>query len=151
MDRTNICFYHNGSWGRGFGYRKASLSPQVIHYWTFQGGSFIVLLFLHYENMPIQIYWKFYHQKWKFSEKKKSWYLLYFCSKHRLRVLVRTASPCLLVGFFLSTNVIYSAKKHNYWQYNPFIFVTIIHQHADSHIIIIIIALFPWFVLTALL
>ena len=23
----------------------------------------------HYENMPIQIYWKFYHQKWKFSDK----------------------------------------------------------------------------------
>ena len=28
----------------------------------------------HYENMPIQIYWKFYHQKkWKFSD-KKLWY-----------------------------------------------------------------------------
>ena len=25
----------------------------------------------HYENMPIQIYWKFYHQKkWNFSDKK---------------------------------------------------------------------------------
>ena len=24
---------------------------------------------LHYENKPIQIYWKFYHQKWKFSDK----------------------------------------------------------------------------------
>ena len=23
----------------------------------------------HYENMRIQIYWKFYHQKWKFSDK----------------------------------------------------------------------------------
>ena len=23
----------------------------------------------HYENMPIQIYWKFYHQKWNFSDK----------------------------------------------------------------------------------
>ena len=23
----------------------------------------------HYENMPIQIYWKLYHRKWKFSEK----------------------------------------------------------------------------------
>ena len=29
----------------------------------------------HYENMPIQIYWKFYHKKkWKFSDKK----ILYF-------------------------------------------------------------------------
>ena len=26
----------------------------------------------YYENMPIQIYWKFYLQKWKFSDKKKS-------------------------------------------------------------------------------
>ena len=24
---------------------------------------------LHYENKPIQIYWKFYHQKWKLSDK----------------------------------------------------------------------------------
>ena len=24
---------------------------------------------MHYENKPIQIYWKFYHQKWKFSNK----------------------------------------------------------------------------------
>ena len=23
----------------------------------------------HYENTPIQIYWKFYHQNWKFSDK----------------------------------------------------------------------------------
>ena len=26
----------------------------------------------HYENMPIQIYWKFYHQKMKIWDKKKS-------------------------------------------------------------------------------
>ena len=25
---------------------------------------------IHYEYMPIQIYRKFYHQKWKFSDKK---------------------------------------------------------------------------------
>ena len=24
----------------------------------------------HYENMPIQIYWKFHHGKWKFLDKK---------------------------------------------------------------------------------
>ena len=41
----------------------------------------------HYENMSIQIYWKFYHQKWKFLD-KKFWYFSYFCSKHRLWVLV---------------------------------------------------------------
>ena len=26
--------------------------------------------FIHYENMPIQIYWKFYHQKKKKKKKK---------------------------------------------------------------------------------
>ena len=42
-DRTNICFYHYGSWGRGLGSRKASLSPPPspplalsFHYWPFQ-------------------------------------------------------------------------------------------------------------------
>ena len=46
----------------------------------------------HYENMPFQIYWKFYHlKKWKFSD-KKFWYFSCFCLKHRLWVLVRTAS-----------------------------------------------------------
>ena len=33
-------------------------------------------------------------KKWKFSN-KKFWYFSYFCSKHRLRVLVRTASTGL--------------------------------------------------------
>ena len=47
---------------------------------------------VHYENMPIQIYWKFYNKKkGKFSD-KKFWYVSYFCSKHRLWILVRTAS-----------------------------------------------------------
>ena len=47
---------------------------------------------IHYENTPIQIYWKFYHHKdWKFSY-EKSWNFSYFCSKYRLWVLVRTAS-----------------------------------------------------------
>ena len=52
---TNICFYHYGSWGRGLGSRKACLSPftpslpppphpHVIHYWLFQGSTFIVVL-----------------------------------------------------------------------------------------------------------
>ena len=51
----------------------------------------ISLCILHYENMPIQIYWKFYHLKQDifqtpktqhFSD-KKFWYLSYFCSKHK--------------------------------------------------------------------
>ena len=28
--------------------------------------------FSHYENMPIQIYWKVYHQKMKFSDKNSN-------------------------------------------------------------------------------
>ena len=46
---------------------------------------------IHDENMPLQIYWKFTTKKWKFSD-KKFWYFSCFCSKHRLWVLVRTAS-----------------------------------------------------------
>ena len=46
----------------------------------------------HYENMPIQIYWKFQHQTNENFQIKKFWYFSYFCSKHRLWVLVRTAS-----------------------------------------------------------
>ena len=31
---------------------------------------FLYLVYiLHYENTPIQQYWKFYHQDWKFSDK----------------------------------------------------------------------------------
>ena len=47
---------------------------------------------LHYENTPIQNYWKFHHQKLNVF-RKKFWYFSYFYSKHRLWVLVRTASP----------------------------------------------------------
>ena len=44
---------------------------------------------IHYKkNMPIQVYRKLFHlQKLKISNKN----LWYFCSKHRLRVLFRTA------------------------------------------------------------
>ena len=45
----------------------------------------------HYGNTPIQIYLKFHHQKLKIF-REKFWYFSYFCSKHRLWVLVRTAS-----------------------------------------------------------
>ena len=47
----------------------------------------------HYENTPIQIYRKFHFQKTENLQIKKLWYFSYFCSKHRLWVLVRTASP----------------------------------------------------------
>ena len=46
----------------------------------------------HCENTPIEIYRKFHLKNWKFLD-KKLWYFSYFCSKHRLLVLVRTASP----------------------------------------------------------
>ena len=36
-----------GSWRRGFGYLKASLSPLVIHYWPFQGDTYIVVMFIN--------------------------------------------------------------------------------------------------------
>ena len=46
----------------------------------------------HYENTPIQICRKFHLQKLKKFSDEKLWYFSYFCSKHRLWVLVRTAS-----------------------------------------------------------
>ena len=45
----------------------------------------------HYENTPIQIYRKFHLQKTE-KFRQKLWYFSDFCSKHRLWVLVRTAS-----------------------------------------------------------
>ena len=39
-----------------------------IIYACFRDGT---LLAKHYENTPIQIYWKFYHQKKKKKKKKK--------------------------------------------------------------------------------
>ena len=45
----------------------------------------------HYENTPIQINWKFHHQKLKFF-RYTFCYFSYFSSKHILWVLVRTAS-----------------------------------------------------------
>ena len=47
---------------------------------------------LHNENTPIQIYRKFHLQKLKTFRYKNSDIFSYFCSKHRLWVLVRTAS-----------------------------------------------------------
>ena len=51
--------------------RLAESDQQNLH-WTYE-----------YENKPIQIYWKFYHQKMKIF-RLKVWYFSYFCSKHRL-------------------------------------------------------------------
>ena len=45
----------------------------------------------HYENTPVQICKIFTSKNWKISD-KILWYFSYFWSKHRLWVLVRTAS-----------------------------------------------------------
>ena len=48
-------------------------------FWTKASNSYLLIIIsqrhrsAHYENMPIQIYWEFYHQKWKFSD-EKFWY-----------------------------------------------------------------------------
>ena len=49
----------------------------------------------HYENTPIQIYWKFYNPKKGNFQLKNANIFSYFCPKHRLWVLVRTASAVL--------------------------------------------------------
>ena len=65
---------------------------------------------------PIQIYWKFYHQKMKIFRWKILIYFSYFCSKHRLWVLIRTAqwgsSNKYPQAMFLSRN-----KKNNVYSY----------------------------------
>ena len=46
----------------------------------------------HYENTPIQIFRKFHLQKLKNADKNFYIFFSYFCPKHRLWILVRTAS-----------------------------------------------------------
>ena len=48
----------------------------------------------HYENMPIQIYWKFYHKKKKKTEKnsdKKDLIFFIFLLETKITIHVRTA------------------------------------------------------------
>ena len=70
----------------------------------------------HYENTPIQIYRKFDIQKTENFQIKDSDIFSYFCSKHRLWVLVRTASRGgskeYPQSMFLSTN-----KKYNVYPF----------------------------------
>ena len=78
------------------------LSSNKSHVW---GYTFI--LDKHYENTPIQIYWKKKSPKTNFSDKNSDIFHIsaqnidygysleppkYFCSKHRLWILIRTAS-----------------------------------------------------------
>ena len=73
---------------------------------------------IHYENTLIQIYWKFYYQKKRKFSDKKFCYFSYFCSKHRLWVLVRTASSSgsneYPQSMFFSRN-----KKNNVYPCKP--------------------------------
>ena len=76
----------------------------------------------HYENKPIQIYWKFYHQKkWKFSDKNSDIFS-YFCSKHRLCDSLephrRGGSNEYPISMFLSRNKknkVYPCKPQFYY------------------------------------
>ena len=43
---TNIYFYHNGSWRRGLGSRKASVSTSEMYYWPSKGGTLIEVRFV---------------------------------------------------------------------------------------------------------
>ena len=61
------------------------LSEALAFFWGF-------LFYIHYENTPIQIYGKFHLQINLKISAKKLLYFSYFCSKHRLWVLVRIAS-----------------------------------------------------------
>ena len=63
---------------------------------------------LHYKNMPIQIYWKFYHKKNENFRIKNSDIFSYFCWKHNLWVLVRTASTRRLNEYRLHEAVLTS-------------------------------------------
>ena len=42
-DRTNICSTTMEAEGEGWDSMKLALVPQVIHYWPFRGGTFIVV------------------------------------------------------------------------------------------------------------
>ena len=70
----DVCIFHMS---------KKNIAPHIKDIKSF--------LVSHYENTRIQIYRKSHFQKLKFSD-KKLWYFSYFCSKHRLWVLFRTAS-----------------------------------------------------------
>ena len=65
--------------------RRKHAAPKNKHIDVFKALS-------HYENTPIQIYGEFRPTKTEKFQINKLWYISYFCSKHRLWVLVRTAS-----------------------------------------------------------
>ena len=69
---------------------KAESCESIFLLLSLFGGTRHISIY-HYENTPIQITENFTTTKWQISD-KKFWYFSYFCSKHRLWILVRTAS-----------------------------------------------------------
>ena len=53
-----------------------------LFWWSLSSIVVTLLRDRQYENMPIQIYWKFYHQKWKFSYKKKNLIFFYISAQN---------------------------------------------------------------------
>ena len=92
------------AWGRGLNYRFSLMSNERI-------------TTKHYENMPIQIYWKFYNQKMKIF-RKKIWYFHISAENIDCRYLLepprRGGSNEYLQSMFLSRN-----KKNNVYPCEP--------------------------------
>ena len=71
---TVSCVHDILNWSAGFHQicRDTSLKPVLKSICFF----FILVTCPHYENIPIQTDWKFYHQKWKFSNKNSDIFLI---------------------------------------------------------------------------
>ena len=86
---------------------------KLMTLWT--TGPWYFSLIFHNENTPIQIYWKFHHQKLKVFRQKFT-YFSYICSKHKLWVL--GSSYEYRQSMFLSRNKkndVYSCKPQFYY------------------------------------
>ena len=74
----------------------------------------------HYENMPIQIYWKFEHQKWKFSNKNSDIFHIFaqnIVCGYTLEPPWRGGSNEYPQSLFLSRN-----KKNNVYPCKPYFY-----------------------------
>ena len=73
---------------------------------------------LHDENTPIQLYWKFYHQNWKFSDKNSDFFFLFLLKNvdcgYSLEPPRRGGSKENPQSTFLSRN-----KKNNVYPCKP--------------------------------
>ena len=67
----------------------------------------------HYKYTPVQKYCKFYNQERKVSDKNPDIFFSYFCSKHRLWVLVGTASSTFSIKN--KKNNVYPCKPKFYY------------------------------------